>query len=100
MPDVSTVPDFSTPRSLLDKDSTKSYGITPFVLGPREAEEKPDVMMAAASDGEVSVSFPDTETEGAETPDPRMSVASDASKGSMQPLNSRRASESGQHREF
>jgi len=106
MPDVSTVPDFSTPRSLLDKDSPKSYGITPFLLGPREAEEKPDVMMAAVSDGEVSVSLPDTETEGAETPDPRMSVAtdlSDASKGSMQPLNalnSRRVSESGQHREF
>jgi hypothetical protein len=90
MPDVSTIPDLSTPRSRLDKDLPKTYGITPFVLGPRDAEEKPDVMTATTSDGKVSVSLPDTKTEsGMETPD-RMSVAtylSDASEWSTQPLN-------------
>jgi hypothetical protein len=54
MPDVSTIPDFSTPRSRLDKDQPKTYGITPFLLGPRDAEEKPDVLTAAAFGGDVS----------------------------------------------
>ena len=90
MPDVSTMPDFSTPRSRLDKDLPETYGITPFVLGPRDAEEKPDVMpvTATGSDGKVSVSLPDTKTEsGMETPNSRVSVAtylSDAS--STQPI--------------
>jgi hypothetical protein len=90
MPDVSTMPDLSTPRARLDKDLPQTYGITPFVLGPRDAEEKPDVMpvTATASDGKVSVSFPGTKTEsGMETPDLRVTVATYLSDAPLQLLN-------------
>ena len=90
MPDVSTMPDLSTPRSRLDKDLPQTYGITPFVLGPRDAEEKSDVMpvTATAPDGKASVSLPDSKTEsGMETPNPRVSVATYLSDASTQPLN-------------
>jgi len=85
------IPDLSTPRSRLDKDSPQAIGITPFVLMPRDTEEKPpEMMMAAASDEEACVSFPDRKTDSeAASPDSLTSMVSfmsDASCGSMQPL--------------
>jgi hypothetical protein len=51
MPDVSTIPDLSTPRSRLDRsDSSRTVGITPFMA--RNEGDKPTV-----SDGEVTMSW-------------------------------------------
>ena len=56
------MPDLSTPRSRLDKDS-RAIGITPFTPmssgdGDGDAEDnKPSSMMTTVSDGEVTVSW-------------------------------------------
>jgi len=110
IPDVGTIPDFSTPRSRVDKHAPLAVGITPFVLTPRyDAEEKPPEMRmmasaaAAASDGGVAfVSWSETSTEDgmlyrdrdrAQDPgaSPRApsSPLSIASHESVQPLNPR-----------
>jgi hypothetical protein len=113
IPDVGTIPDFSTPRSRVDKHAPLAVGITPFVLTPRyDAEEKPEMRMmasaAAASDGVVVafVSLSETRTEEeeedgmlyrdrdrAQAPpgvSPRApSLLSIASHESVQPLNPR-----------
>ncbi|KAI9511682.1 hypothetical protein F5148DRAFT_1169706 [Russula earlei] len=92
MPDPSTIPDFSTPRSHTDKVSLQRGGITPFVLTSRDAEEVPEVM-ASASDGEASVSCSekDMETETLEHHSSTDSHVSDArSQLSTLPLSPRR----------
>lgn len=91
IPDASMIPDLSTPRSRLDKESSQAIGITPFVLMSKDTEEKPPGMMiAAASDVEACVSLPDRKTDPeAGSPDSLTSMVSfmsDASRGSMQPL--------------
>jgi hypothetical protein len=85
IPDVNTVPDFSTPRTRLDKASSQILGISPFVLAPTprdlDAEAKPGMVpvvvaaraVSASSDEEASVSCPDEAKEadtGTETPNP------------------------------
>ncbi|KAI0251895.1 hypothetical protein BJV78DRAFT_396611 [Lactifluus subvellereus] len=60
IPDINTVPDFSTPRSRLDKDSPRAFGLTPFLLMPNDAEDSlPKVPVV--SDGDVSVSWSEEE---------------------------------------
>ncbi len=65
IPDVSTIPDLSTPRERLHKGSSRVNGITPssrvngitpFILTSCDTEERQDTI-AAASDGEVTPSW-------------------------------------------
>jgi hypothetical protein len=72
IPDVTTIPDFSTPRSRLDISSPQAVGITPFVL---DAEEGKPGVMTAASDGEVTVSWSEKRM-NSEMQDPNLSVSS------------------------
>jgi len=98
IPDPSTIPDPSMPRMRLDKAS-RTGGITPFTLTSvddgADAEEQRRVMVAAPSDGEASVSYPEKSTESEtdrETLDHRVSVGSHesiASRESTLPLNPR-----------
>jgi len=59
IPDVGTMPDLSTPRSRLDKNS-RAVGITPFTApmssGGDAEDSRPSSMMTTVSDGEVTVS--------------------------------------------
>ena len=86
IPDVDTVPDFSTPRTRLDKTSSRILGISPFVLTPKprdlDVEAKPRMVpvlvaagaICASPDEEAFVSYPDEAKEadtGAETLNPR-----------------------------
>jgi len=100
VPDVSTVPDLSTPRSRLDKHSSRFIGIKPFVLSPAprdlDVEEKPVMVMAAqaqavnaASDGGASVhdTKADTEMGMVYSRMSWVSFLSDSSQGSTRPLN-------------
>ncbi|KAH9993339.1 hypothetical protein BJV74DRAFT_884449 [Russula compacta] len=76
IPDPNTIPDLSTPRSRLDKGSSRAVGITPFKLTLKDAEAKPGRTTRTDS----------------ETLDPRESVGSFlsvASHESMLPLNPR-----------
>jgi hypothetical protein len=106
IPDVDTVPDFSTPRTRLDKASSRILGISPFVLAPTprdlDAEAKPRMVpvvvaaraVSASSDEEASVSYPDEAKEadtGTETLNPPTKAASHFRavllRGSMRPLS-------------
>ena len=77
MPDVTTMPDLSMPRSRLDKDSSHVLGITPFthMSGDGDTEDKPG-MMTTASDGEVTVSWYENKM-STEMLDPNWSVSSE-----------------------
>jgi len=91
IPDVNTIPDLATPRSRLDKTSSQATGITPFVLTSKDAEDKPGVMMTAAtaSDGEVTVSWSETRL-NSEMQDPNLDASSPLSAHShesTQPLS-------------
>lgn len=103
IPDVSTIPDFSVPRSRLDKASSRILGISPFVLAPAprdlDTEAKPGMMVVAravnaASDEEASVSC--TDDTKADSPDGDAELTHerglifercDASQGSIRPPN-------------
>jgi len=88
IPDVSTTPDLSTPRSRLDKSSPQAAGITPFVLTSWDAEDNPSVK-TAAPDGEVAVSWSEVGM-SSEMQDPNSSVSSPmsaVSHESARPLN-------------
>lgn len=93
IPDPNTIPDLSTPRSRLDKESPQAVGITPFKLTLKDAEAKPGRTTATASDVSVFVSLSETETRTeSEALGPRESVGSFlsvASHESMLPLNPR-----------
>jgi len=59
MPDVTTMPDLSMPRSRMDKDSSHAFGITPFTpmkSSDSDTDDKPG-KMTTVSDGEVTVSW-------------------------------------------
>ena len=80
IPDIGTMPDLSTPRSRLDKDS-RAVGITPFTpmsSGDGDAEDnKPSNMMTTVSDGEVTVSWSEkTKKMNSEMLDPNTSSVS------------------------
>ena len=95
VPDVSTMPDFSVPRSRLDKASSRILGISPFVLAPApgdlDTEATPEMVVAAravnaASDEKASVSCPDDTKADTQTETPNsgmsgVSFLSDASQG-------------------
>jgi hypothetical protein len=77
------MPDLSTPRSRLDKDSQRAVGITPFTtLTSSDTEDnKPGMSMTTttttattASDGEVTVSWSERKT-NSEMLDPNSSVS-------------------------
>jgi len=103
IPDVSTIPDFSVPRSRLDKASSRILGISPFVLAPApgdlDTEAKPEMMVvaravSAVSDEEASVSC--TDDTKADSPDGDAELMDerglifercDASQGSIRPPN-------------
>jgi hypothetical protein len=85
VPDVATVPDLSTPRSRVDKQSPQAVGITPFVLTRRDAEEELSVM-TTASDGEVTVSWSETRL-NSDMREPKSRVSRTLSHESTQPLN-------------
>ena len=76
IPDVDTIPDLSTPRSLLDKDSPQAAGITPFMLTSRDVgrSEMPSGM-TTASGGGVTAAWSETRLKP-EMRDPRLSVGS------------------------
>lgn len=72
IPDLSTMPDLSTPRSRLDRSNTsQTVGITPFTP---LSEGKPG-RMTTVSDGEVTVSCPEGKL-SSEKLDPNLSVSS------------------------
>ena len=81
IPDLSTMPDLSTPRTRLDRsNSSHTVGITPFTptlarSGDTE-DNKPKGMMTTVSDGEVTVSWSEDKKMGSEMLDPSMSVSS------------------------
>lgn len=59
IPDLQTIPDFSTPRSCPSKGSSQVlFGVTPFVFTPREVGQQP-AMMKVASERHASVSWSD-----------------------------------------
>ncbi|KAI0305120.1 hypothetical protein B0F90DRAFT_1815372 [Multifurca ochricompacta] len=97
IPDLSTIPEFSTPRSRVDKDSPQAVGITPFVLVTGNAEDQPDrttttttTMTTSHPDENASASW--SEEAKLEVLDHRASVGSSimsfASHESIQPLRS------------
>lgn len=88
IPDVSTIPDFSMPRSRVDKGSPQAAGITPYVFTSWDAEGMPSVK-TAGSDGEVTVSWSEVGV-NSEMQDPNLSASSPlsaVSHESAQPLN-------------
>ncbi|KAH9974012.1 hypothetical protein BGW80DRAFT_1226070 [Lactifluus volemus] len=78
IPDLTTIPDLSTPRSRLDKNSPEMTGISPFVLMPSHEQ----AVDPAVSDTTVSVSQEKTEAR----PTRMDSVSSVASHESTRPL--------------
>jgi hypothetical protein len=65
IPDVTTMPDLSTPRSRLDKkDTLRAVGITPFtpMSSDTVTADKPG-MMTTVPDGEVPVSWSENKDE-------------------------------------
>jgi hypothetical protein len=77
IPDVTTMPDLSMPRSRLDKDSSRAAGITPFtdMFSDSDMEDKPG-MMTTVSDGEVTVSWSENNM-SSEMLDPKNSSVSE-----------------------
>jgi hypothetical protein len=75
IPDVTTMPDLSMPRSRLDKDTSHAFGITPFtpMSSESDAENKPG-MMTTVPDGEVTVSWSVNKV-GSEMLNPNSSVS-------------------------
>jgi hypothetical protein len=78
MPDVTTMPDLSMPRSRMDKDSSHAFGITPFTpmkSSDSDTDDKPG-KMTTVSDGEVTVSWSvDVNKMSSEKLDPDSSVS-------------------------